>query len=195
MATVIGSIATSHIPSIGNAISKGLQDDPYWKPFFEGYKDVHTWLNDVKPDVAVTDYNDHGLNFFLDNLPTFSVGAAPQYSVEDEGWGLPTFPPYRGFPELSWHIIESMVRDEFDISTCQEMASVTAHSADLQAAIHITAEFANERLVAQIEDAHARVIGRDQDAFFARFGHWHGCNAGHFARIVRIGRQPGGLLV
>ena len=121
MATIVGGVTTSHIPSIGNAISNGLQDDPYWKPFFDGYKEVHSWLKEVKPDVAVMVYNDHGLNFFLDNQPTFAVGAAPQYTVEDEGWGLPTFPSYSGYPEMSWHIIESMVRDEFDLATCQEM--------------------------------------------------------------------------
>jgi protocatechuate 4,5-dioxygenase, beta chain len=30
-------------------------------------------------------------------------------------------PPYPGHPELSWHLIESLVADEFDITTCQEM--------------------------------------------------------------------------
>jgi protocatechuate 4,5-dioxygenase beta chain len=121
MATIVGGITTSHIPLIGKAISQGLQDEPYWKPFFEGYKEVHNWLNTVKPDVAVMVYNDHGLNFFLNNLPTFAVGAAPEYGVEDEGWGLPTFPAYKGYPEMSWHMIESLVRSEFDIATCQEM--------------------------------------------------------------------------
>ena len=121
MARIVGSITTSHIPSIGNAISKGLQNDPYWKPFFDGYKEVHNWLDEVKPDVAVAVFNDHGLNFFLDNLPTFAVGAAPEYGTADEGWGLPTFPAYHGYPEFSWHVIESLVRDEFDIATCQEM--------------------------------------------------------------------------
>jgi protocatechuate 4,5-dioxygenase beta chain len=121
MAKIVGSITTSHIPSIGNAISKGIQEDPYWKHFFDGYDEVHQWLDRVKPDVAVMIFNDHGLNFFLDNLPTFAVGAAPEYRSEDEGWGLPTFPPYQGKPEFSWHIIESLVEDEFDIATCQEM--------------------------------------------------------------------------
>ena len=37
MAQIIGGITTSHIPAIGNAIAKGLQDDPYWKPFFDGF--------------------------------------------------------------------------------------------------------------------------------------------------------------
>jgi len=121
MARILGAVTTSHIPAIGNAISAGKQQEDYWKRFFEGYDEVHTWLNDVKPDVAVMIFNDHGLNFFLDNLPTFAIGAAQEYRSEDEGWGLPTFPPYPGDPEFSWHIIESLIEDEFDVATCQEM--------------------------------------------------------------------------
>ena len=29
--------------------------------------------------------------------------------------------PYKGNPDLSWHLIEGLVADEFDITTCQEM--------------------------------------------------------------------------
>ena len=121
MAKILGAVTTSHVPAIGNAIAKGLQDDPYWKPFFKGWEGVHQWLAQTKPDVAVVVYNDHGLQFFLDKLPTFAVGAAPEYRNADEGWGLPTLPPYRGNTDLSWHMIESLVADEFDITTCQEM--------------------------------------------------------------------------
>ena len=121
MAKIVGALTTSHIPSIGNAISNRVQDQPYWKDFFQGYKGAHEWLERVRPDVAVMVFNDHGLNFFLDNLPTFAVGAASEYRSEDEGWGLPTFPPYRGDREFSWHVIESLVADEFDIAMCQEM--------------------------------------------------------------------------
>ncbi|HVY66552.1 MAG TPA: class III extradiol dioxygenase family protein [Gammaproteobacteria bacterium] len=121
MARIVGGICTSHIPAIGNAIARGLQNDPYWQPFFEGYPPVREWLERVKPDVAVMVYNDHGLNFFLDKMPTFAIGAAAEYQNADEGWGLPTLPPYPGDPDLSWHIIESLVNDEFDITSCQEM--------------------------------------------------------------------------
>ena len=121
MAKILGAVTTSHVPAIGNAIAKGLQDDPYWKPFFRGWDGVHSWLAKTKPDVAVVVYNDHGLQFFLDKLPTFAVGAAGEYRNADEGWGLPTLPPYRGNADLSWHMIESLVADEFDITTCQEM--------------------------------------------------------------------------
>jgi protocatechuate 4,5-dioxygenase beta chain len=121
MATIVGSITTSHVPAIGGAIARGLQADPYWRPFFSGFAPVHDWLAKVKPDVAVVIYNDHGLNFFLDKLPTFAVGAATEYRNADEGWGLPTVPAFRGDQDLSWHLIESLVNDEFDIATCQEM--------------------------------------------------------------------------
>jgi protocatechuate 4,5-dioxygenase, beta chain len=121
MAHVLGAITSSHVPAIGRAIAKNLQQDPYWKPFFDGYRPAHAWLAKAKPDVAVIFYNDHGLNFFLDKLPTFAVGAAPGYRNADEGWGIPTVQPFAGDPGLSWHLIESLVADEFDLTTCQEM--------------------------------------------------------------------------
>jgi protocatechuate 4,5-dioxygenase beta chain len=121
MATIVGAITTSHIPAIGGAIAKNLQQDPYWKPFFDGYPPAREWVAKVKPDVVVAFYNDHGLQFFLDKMPTFAVGAAPEYRHADEGWGIPTVPPFRGDPELSWHVIEGLVEAEFDVTTCQEM--------------------------------------------------------------------------
>ena len=121
MAKIVGGITTSHVPAIGRAIAQNLQQDPYWKPFFDGFPPVQKWLDEVKPDVAIVIYNDHGLNFFLDKLPTFAVGAAAQYHNADEGWGIPTLPPFAGDAELSWQLINSLVADEFDITTCQEM--------------------------------------------------------------------------
>ncbi len=121
MARIIGSVTTSHVPAIGGAIARGLQQDPYWKPFFDGFPPVRRWLAEAKPDVAVVIYNDHGLNFFLDKMPTFAVGAAPEYRNADEGWGIPQVPPFTGATELSWHLIDCLVNDEFDIVTCQEM--------------------------------------------------------------------------
>ncbi|MDE1951147.1 MAG: protocatechuate 3,4-dioxygenase [Burkholderiales bacterium] len=122
MAKIIGGVTTSHVPAIGGAIAKGLQQDPYWKPFFDGFIPVRHWLAETKPDTVVVIYNDHGLNFFLDKMPTFAVGAAPEYRNADEGWGIPQLPAFAGNQDLSWHLIESLVADEFDITSCQEMA-------------------------------------------------------------------------
>jgi protocatechuate 4,5-dioxygenase beta chain len=121
MAKIIGGITTSHVPAIGRAIAKNLQQEPYWRPFFDAFIPVRQWLAEAKPDVVVVVYNDHGLNFFLDKMPTFSIGAAPEYRNADEGWGIPTVPAFRGDPALSWHLIEALVDEEFDLTTCQEM--------------------------------------------------------------------------
>jgi protocatechuate 4,5-dioxygenase, beta chain len=121
MARIIGGVATTHVPSIGKAIAENKQNDPYWKPFFQGFDYVHYWLAREKPDVAVVFSNDHGLNFFLNKLPTFAVGAAKEYRNEDEGWGIPVARAVEGDPDLSWHIINTLVADEFDITMCQDM--------------------------------------------------------------------------
>src|SRR5215208_4655716 len=121
MAKIVGGMTTSHVPAIGGAIAKGLQQEPYWKPFFDGFLPVRTWLDEMKPDIAVVFYNDHGLNFFLDKLPTFAVGAASEYRNEDEGWGIPVSKSAAGDPDLSWHLINQLVGDGFDITICQEM--------------------------------------------------------------------------
>lgn len=121
MARIVGGITTSHVPAIGRAIEKGLQNDPYWKPFFDGFPPVRDWLAKVRPDVVVLVSNDHGLNFFLDKMPTFAIGAAPEYHNGDEGWGIPSLPPLPGDPVLSWRLIESLVAEDFDLTTCQEM--------------------------------------------------------------------------
>lgn len=121
MAKLVGGVTTSHIPAVGNALTNKQTEEPYWKPLFDGYDKVHEWLDEVKPDIAIVVYNDHGLNFFLDTVPTFAIGAAPEYHNDDEGWGLSTQRSFKGDPEMSWHLIESLVNDEFDMTICQEM--------------------------------------------------------------------------
>ena len=121
MAQIVGGIITSHIPAIGNAITNNLQEDPYWKPLFVGYEKAREWIEEADPDIVVVVYNDHGLNFFLDKMPTFAIGAAPEYHNADEGWGLATLHSFEGDPEFSWHLINSMVPAGIDLTICQEM--------------------------------------------------------------------------
>ena len=121
MACIVGGIGTSHIPAIGLAMARRQCDDPYWRPFFQAYLPVRDWLEEARPTVAVVVYNDHGLNFFLDKMPAFAIGAAPEYRNADEGWGLPTLAPFPGDAPFSWHLIESLSAADFDLTTCQEM--------------------------------------------------------------------------
>ena len=66
MASIIGGIGTSHVPTIGVAYDKGKQQDPLWKPLFDGYTPVANWLAEQQPDVLVFFYNDHCTTFFFD---------------------------------------------------------------------------------------------------------------------------------
>ena len=121
MARIVGGVTTSHIPAIGNAMTNRLEQTPYWKRFFDGYEPVKEWLADTDPDIAIVVYNDHGLNFFLDKMPTMALGCADRYENADEGWGLQTLATFTGDAAFSWHIAESLVEQEFDLTTCQEM--------------------------------------------------------------------------
>jgi len=121
MAKIVGGLTSSHIPAVGNAIAQGLQQEPYWKRFFDGYEPAKAWLEKAKPDIVIVVYNDHGLNFFLDKVPTFALGCADEYHNADEGWGLKPVSPFKGDAEFSWHLAESLIEQEFDICTCQEM--------------------------------------------------------------------------
>jgi protocatechuate 4,5-dioxygenase beta chain len=121
MAKLVGGLTSSHIPAVGNAIAQGLQQEPYWKRFFDGYEPAKAWLKEANPDLVIVVYNDHGLNFFLDKVPTFALGCADMYHNADEGWGLKPVAPFVGDAQFSWHIAESLIEQEFDICTCQEM--------------------------------------------------------------------------
>ena len=121
MARIVGGVTTSHIPAIGNAMHDKKEQDPYWERFLAGYEPVKEWLTEVEPDIAIIVYNDHGLNFFLDKVPTFAIGCADGYKNADEGWGLPTLTSFEGDAQLSWHLAESLINQEFDMTTCQEM--------------------------------------------------------------------------
>ncbi len=122
MAEIVGGITSSHIPAIGNALADDeARNSPYWKRFFDGYEPVKEWLEEVDPDLAIVVYNDHGLNFFLDKVPTFALGCADQYSNADEGWALPQLVKFEGDAAFSWHLAESLIGQDFDITTCQEM--------------------------------------------------------------------------
>ena len=123
MARIVAGIGTSHVPSIGVAYDQGRTQEPAWKPLFDAYEPVKAWLRDeVRPDIAIVVYNDHGSSFFFDKYPTFAIGAADLYPVGDEGWGRRPLPDFPGDAAFSWHLTESLVYDEFDMTVCQELA-------------------------------------------------------------------------
>lgn len=121
MGRLVAGIGTSHVPTIGVAQDQRKHETPAWKPLFDAYIPVREWLKGLKPDIAITIYNDHGADFFFDKYPTFAVGAAERYPIADAGFGRRPLPEVPGALEFSWHLCESLVYDEFDITVCQEM--------------------------------------------------------------------------
>jgi protocatechuate 4,5-dioxygenase, beta chain len=122
MGRIVAGIGTSHVPSIGGAYDRGKTATPAWKPLFDAYVPVRQWLGELKPDLCIMVYNDHGADFFFDKYPTFAVGCAQSYAVADEGFGVRPLPAIRGDLAFSQHLCRSLVYDEFDITICQEMA-------------------------------------------------------------------------
>ncbi|MGB0748838.1 MAG: class III extradiol dioxygenase subunit beta [Magnetospiraceae bacterium] len=121
MAKIIGGYATSHVPAIGVAIDTGKTDEDYWKPVFAGYEKSKEWMAEAKPDVAIVVYNDHATAFSLEVIPTFALGCAAQFVPADEGWGARPVPVVEGHPKLAWHMAQSLVLDEFDMTIVNDM--------------------------------------------------------------------------
>jgi protocatechuate 4,5-dioxygenase beta chain len=121
MAKIIGGVATSHVPAIAAAIDLGKTQDDYWKPMFDGYIPSKKWMAETNPDVCIVVYNDHATAFSLELIPTFAIGVAEEFPPADEGWGPRKVPIVRGHSDLAWHIAESLILDEFDMTMVNEM--------------------------------------------------------------------------
>lgn len=121
MAELFAGIGTSHVPGIGAAVDHGKTQNDYWKPLFDGYGPAREWLAKEKPDVIIIVYNDHASAFSLELIPTFAIGVAAEFEPADEGYGPRQVPVVVGHPELAWHLAESLILDEFDMTIANEM--------------------------------------------------------------------------
>jgi protocatechuate 4,5-dioxygenase beta chain len=121
VARITAGVATSHVPAIGAALDNGKAGEPYWQPLFAGYERSRQWIAQEKPDVVILVYNDHASAFSLDLIPTFAIGCAEEFQPADEGWGPRPVPVVKGHPELAWHLAESLILDEFDMTIVNQM--------------------------------------------------------------------------
>jgi len=121
MAKISAGVFTSHVPAIGAAVDLGKTGDDYWSPLFKGYEFSKQWMLDQKPDVILLVYNDHASAFDLSMIPTFAIGCAESFPIADEGWGARPVPEVKGHPDLAWHIAQSVILDEFDLTIVNEM--------------------------------------------------------------------------
>ncbi len=121
MARITAGVATSHIPALGATIDQGKTGEPYWAPCFAGYDWTRAWEEAQKPDVVILVYNDHATAFDMNFIPTFAIGCAERYASADEGWGPRKVPDVINDPDLAWHIAQSCILDEFDMTIVNQM--------------------------------------------------------------------------
>jgi protocatechuate 4,5-dioxygenase beta chain len=121
LAEIIAGIGSSHVPAVGAAMDNGKQAEPYWAPYFEKLAPARAWMADNKPDVCIIVYNDHASAFSLELIPTFAIGVAAVFPPADEGYGPRQVPEVYGHPELAWHLAESLILDEFDMTIVNKM--------------------------------------------------------------------------
>lgn len=121
MAYISAGAAMSHVPLAGVAIDKGMTGEDYFKPLFEGFEFSKKWIEKEKPDVIILVYNDHASAFSLEVIPTFALGCAEEFAPADEGWGPRAVPDVKGHPKLAWHIAQSVILDEFDLTIVNKM--------------------------------------------------------------------------
>ena len=121
MARITAGVGTSHVPLLGVGIDQGKMDDPYFKPIYEGYEWSKKWIAEEKPDVIILVYNDHASAFDMNLIPTFAIGCADEFQPADEGWGPRPVPPVHNHADMAWHIAQSLILDEFDMTIINKM--------------------------------------------------------------------------
>jgi hypothetical protein len=103
-------------------MDKGRTGDEYWAPYFAKLGPAREWMRAADPDVCIVVYNDHANAFSQEIIPTFALGMAAEFPPADEGYGPRPVPVVEGHPDLAWHIAESLILDEFDLTLVNEMA-------------------------------------------------------------------------
>ena len=121
MARITAGVGSSHVPLLGVAVDQGKTGDDYFGPIFKGYEWTKQWETEEKPDVVILVYNDHASFFDMKIVPTFAIGCGESFGICDEGWGPRPVPDVEGHPDLAWHIAQSLILDEFDMTIVNEL--------------------------------------------------------------------------
>ncbi|MBA3066910.1 MAG: protocatechuate 3,4-dioxygenase [Hyphomonas sp.] len=123
MARITAGVATSHVPLLGVGIDQGKMEEDYFKPIYAGYEWSKRWIADPenKPDVVILVYNDHATAFDMNLIPTFAIGCAEEFQPADEGWGRRPVPVVKNDADFAWHLAQSLILDEFDMTIINKM--------------------------------------------------------------------------
>jgi protocatechuate 4,5-dioxygenase beta chain len=88
---------------------------------FEKFAPVRRLVRELALDTLIVTYNDHASAFSLELLPTFAIGTAESYAPADEGYGARNVPVVQGDADLSWHLVDSVIPEGFDLAIAQKL--------------------------------------------------------------------------
>jgi Catalytic LigB subunit of aromatic ring-opening dioxygenase len=118
--SLVGAFAASHAPGITGRPS--LPPTVESEPIFHAYAELRNRLEAAQPDVLVVVSPEHWANFFLDNMPSFCIGIADEFSgPTDEKFVNIQRRNVHGHARLARALAEGIAED-VDLSTSQEMA-------------------------------------------------------------------------
>ena len=119
MAKVVGSFAASHAPNIARAWNELKDETRAW--LTEHYGELGRRVKALDPDVLVVHSNDHWINFFLNNIPTFCIGIGDEHDPPPEPFmkGLFTQEHLPGHAGLGRHLLNYALNADFDPSYSQ----------------------------------------------------------------------------
>ncbi len=116
MAEIVGGLGCSHAPTIARTWDAGEADSPEWRPLFASFAHARAWMTASAPDALVVIYNDHMDNFFLDAMPTFTIGVGERF----EGGAARGLPAIPGHPDLALWLARDLVEQGFDFTVCHD---------------------------------------------------------------------------
>lgn len=119
MAEIVAGVGLSHIPALGIAM-EGDGSGPT-AAVYEKFVPLREWIQSQQLDTVIVVYNDHAASFSLELMPTFAIGAAETYAPADEGYGARDVPVAHGDVDLSWHVIDSVIPEGFDLTVAQRL--------------------------------------------------------------------------
>ena len=109
----------SHAPGITGRAERA--DPALRDPFYENFYKMGEAIKEAKADALIVVAAEHFANFFMNNMPAYSIGMGEKYEspIEDPAWLGVEQREYPGCPDLSERIIKEVMND-VDVAYAQE---------------------------------------------------------------------------
>ncbi len=113
MAELVGAFAASHAPLIARDWS--ILPSERKEQITHAFRELGRRVAASRPDVLIVVSPDHWVNFFLDNLPSVTIGVGEAHEPPPEPF-LKDFPyrPVRGHAALGRHLAETALAQDFE---------------------------------------------------------------------------------